>query len=64
MSQNPDSAEGRRRQLFYLLSRVSLFVTLGTVAHLALLPIGILVQARILEWVAISFSRGSSRSRD
>ena len=40
-----------------LLSRVQLFVTPWTVARLAPLSMGIL-QARILEWVAISFSRG------
>ena len=34
-----------------------------TVAHQAPLPMGIL-QARILEWVVISFSRGSSWPRD
>ena len=34
-----------------------------TVAHQAPLFLGIL-QARILEWVAISFSRGSSQPRD
>ena len=39
-----------------LLSHVQLLVTLWTVAHQAPLSIGIL-QARILEWVAISFSR-------
>ena len=36
------------------LSHVWLFATPWTVAH----------QARLLEWVAISFSRGSSRPRD
>ena len=41
------------------LSRVQLFATLRTVAHQAPLSMGTL-QARILEWVAISFSRGSS----
>ena len=41
-------------------SHVWLFVTLWTVAHRAPLSIGIL-QARILEWVAIPSSRGSSR---
>ena len=40
-----------------------LFVTPWTVAHQAPLFMGIL-QARLLEWVAISFSRGSSQSRD
>ena len=43
------------------LSHVQLFATPWTVAHQA--PPSIL-QARILEWVAISFSRGSSRPRD
>ena len=40
------------------LSRVWLFVTAWTVACKALL------QARILEWVAVPFSRGSSQTRD
>ena len=40
-----------------LVSRVRLFGTLWTVVH------GIL-QARILEWVAFPFSRGSSQLRD
>ena len=40
-----------------LLSHVWLFATPWTVVH------GI-IQARILEWVAFSFSRGSSQSRD
>ena len=46
-----------------LLSLVQLFVTLWTVARLASLSMGIL-QARMLEWVAIPFSRGSSQFRD
>ena len=41
------------------LSHVKLFVTLWTVAFQASLSMGIL-QARLLEWVAISSSRGSS----
>ena len=45
------------------LSRVWLFAALWTVARQAPLPMGIL-QARILEWVAISSSRESSRPRD
>ena len=45
------------------LSHVWFFVTLWTVAHQDPLSMGIL-QARILEWVAISFSRGSSQPRD
>ena len=40
-----------------------LFETPWTVAHQAPQTMGIL-QARILEWVAISFSRGSSQPRD
>ena len=45
------------------LSRARLFATLWTVACQALLVHGIF-QARTLEWVAISFSRGSSHPRD
>ena len=45
------------------LSCVQLFVTPWTIAPRALLFMGTL-QAIILEWVAISFSRGSSRPRD
>ena len=45
------------------LSRVRLFATLWTLAYQASSVHGIL-QARILEWVAISFSRGSSQPRD
>ena len=40
----------------YVLSGVQLFVTLWTVAHEIL-------QARILEWVAITFFIGSSQPR-
>ena len=47
----------------WLFSSVQLFVTPWTVARQAPLVHGIL-QARILEWVAISFSRESSRSRN
>ena len=39
------------------------FATWWTEAHQAPLSMGIL-QARILEWVAISYSRGSSQPRD
>ena len=46
-----------------LLSRVQLFVTPWTVAYQAPLSIGIF-QARVLEWVATSFSGGSSQPRD
>ena len=44
-------------------SHVWVFVTLWTVARQAHLSMGIL-QARILEWVAMPSSRGSSQSRD
>ena len=44
-------------------SLVRLFVTLWTVARQAPLSMGIF-QARILEWVAMPSSRGSSRPRD
>ena len=47
----------------YMLSRVQLFVTPWTVAHQAPLSMGS-PQARILDWIAISFSRGSSQPRD
>ena len=42
---------------------VQFFVTLWTVARQAPLSMGIL-QARILEWVVISYSRGFSKPRD
>ena len=45
-----------------LLSCVWLFATPWTVAHHA--PVPGIPQARILEWVAIPFSRRSSQSRD
>ena len=45
------------------LSLVRLFVTPQAVAYQAPFVHGI-SQARVLEWVAISFSRGSSRPRD
>ena len=45
------------------LSRVRLFVTPWTVARQTPLSMGIL-QARILEWVAMPSSRGSSRPKD
>ena len=45
------------------LSCVQLFATLWTVAHQAHLSMG-LSQVRILEWVAMPSSRGSSRPRD
>ena len=44
-------------------SCVRLFATPRTVACQALLSVGIL-QARILEWVALLSSRGSSQPRD
>ena len=50
---------GRVFFVIQLLNHVQVFATLWTVAHQVSLSIGIL-QARILEWVEISFSRGSS----
>ena len=46
------------------LSRVWLSATPWTVAHQAPLSMGWIFQARMLEWVAISFSRGSSQPKD
>ena len=46
-----------------VLSHIQLFVTPWSVAHQAPLSMGIF-QARILEWVAISFSRGAFQPRD
>ena len=43
-------------------SRVQLFETLWTAAHQAPLSVGIL-QARILEWIAMPSSRGSSKDQ-
>ena len=50
----------RSSPIHKLLSRVQLFVTSWTVARQDPLSMGIL-QARILEWVASSFSRESSQ---
>ena len=47
-----------------LVSCVRLFATLQTVAHQALLSVGFFVQARIVECVTISCSRGSYQPRD
>ena len=49
--------------MLYAKSCVWLFVTPWTIACQAPLPI-VFFQARILEWVAISFSRGFSQPRD
>ena len=45
------------------LSHVQLFATLWTVCSLPGFSVHGILQARILEWVTISFSRGSSRPR-
>ena len=45
-------------------SRFQLFVTLWTVCSPPGSSVHAIVQARILEWAAISSSRGSSRPRD
>ena len=49
--------------LFHPLNHAQLIATPWTVAHQAP-SLHRISQARILEWVAISFSRGSSRPRD
>ena len=49
--------------VFCLVSCVQLFMTPRTVTHQAPLSMGIL-QERILKWVALPSSRGSSQSRD
>ena len=46
------------------LSHVRLFATPWTVCSLPGFSVHGILQARILEWVIISFSRGSSRLRD
>ena len=43
-------------------SRVQLFATPWTVAYQT--PLTEIFQARVLEWVAISFSKGSCQPRD
>ena len=55
--------EGRRKVKVKSLSRVRFFATQWAVAYQPSSVHGIL-QARILEWVTISFARGSSRPRD
>ena len=47
-----------------VLSHVQLFSTPWTVAHQAPLSVHGVSQARVLEWVAISSSRGSFQLRD
>ena len=55
--------EGRRKVKVKSLSHVRLFATPWAVGYQPSSVHGIL-QARILEWVTISFSRESSRPRD
>ena len=49
--------------LCLVISHIQLFVTPWTTAHQAPLSMGVL-QARVLEWVAMPSSRGSSQSWD
>ena len=49
--------------LLSFFNRVLLFATLWAIAHQAPLSM-VIPQARILEWISISFSRGSFQSRD
>ena len=55
-------AKSWTRRAHKSLKHTKLFVTPWTVARQAPLSMGIL-QARILEWVAMPFSMGSSQSR-
>ena len=52
-----------KKKLAKSFSRVQFFATLWTVGHQDPLSMTIL-QVRILEWVAMPFSRGFSRPRD
>ena len=56
-------SNGLNACMLFRFSHVWFFVTLWTVAHQGPLSMGIL-QARILEWATMLFSRGSSRPRD
>ena len=60
---NSDSALGLDTCVLSCFSHVQFLVTIRAVAPQAPLSMGIL-QARILEWVAVPSSRGSSPSRD
>ena len=61
----PPSIHPPSRDCAESLSRVQLFATPWTVAHQPPLFMGFLFfQARILEWVAMPSSRGSSKPRD
>ena len=62
-SANCPSQKSRIPSCAWLLIHVHLFVTTWTIACQAPLSMGIL-QARILEWVAMPFSRGSSQPRN
>ena len=57
------SSKWRIRLEVKSLSRVRLFATPWTAAYQAPPSMGFF-QARVLEWVVISFSRGSSQPRD
>ena len=59
----PSEGKPHALQVLSRFSRVQLFATLWTIACQALYVHGIL-QTRILEWVALPFSRGSSWPRD
>ena len=61
--EEPGGLQSMHMCMLSRFSRVQLFVTPWTVARQASLSRGIL-QARILEWVAMSSSRGSSQPRD
>ena len=57
------SRTNKQRNKVLLFSHVQLFMTPWTVAYWAPPSMGFF-QEKVLEWVAISFSRGFSRPRD
>ena len=60
----PSMAISMEAPLVKSLRRVRLFATPWTVCSLPGFSLHGILQARILEWVTISFSRGSSQPRD
>ena len=61
------NASGLSKHLFFsfsLLSKVTVTQSSLTLCYPMDLTVHGILQAKILEWIAISFSRGSSQSRD
>jgi len=59
-----NSASATSMKRWKSLSHAQPFATLWTIAHLAPMSMRFFLQERIMEWVAIPFSRGSSQTRD